>query len=313
VHWSEHPIFSRHVAGDPDRYLYRYTSLEQAAAVALRKSLLLAPLWAMNDVNESEPQLINPVTSTDDPSDPVRSVPEAVWRPVQDELDRRRLNTRIVAFTRDSFAGADTTAKRADARGFARQTMWAHYADDCQGVCLVYDRQKLIDAAEAKWNHAVACRDVTYTEAGFSSAIARRGIVSFDTPPNIDDHYRRMVIPNLFEKNGDWAVEREFRVLIPDDANLDASLNVDGKVVGIVLGPRFKEFALPTALAIARAFDVPYRNIAHVRNIYGVLEPGPIRRDDDGSWGLYDALGFLNADYDAVENSEARLAEDWNR
>lgn len=178
VAWDLHPIFGRCLpAGDPEALLFRYSSLEQGAAVALRKSLLLSPLWAMNDPNEAAFQQVHPLTRSGSPTVRPRHIERDEWLPIREDLNRRRRNTRIASFTQDAFEGGDTTAARADSRGFARQTMWSHYAELGQGICLVFDRSKLMEAAMATWGRGAFVGGEVRYHAGFNEEFAEMSMI----------------------------------------------------------------------------------------------------------------------------------------
>jgi hypothetical protein len=287
VAWDLHPIFGRCLpAGDPEALLFRYSSLEQGAAVALRKSLLLSPLWAMNDPNEAAFQQVHPITGSDHPDVSPRHIERDEWLPIRKDLNQRRRNTRIASFTQDAFEGGDTSAARADSRGYARQTMWSHYAELGQGICLVFDRSKLMDAAVATWGRGAFVGDEVRYYPGFNWEFAEMSMIDFDNL-DFDRHYGTKVVRSMFSKNADWAVEREFRLLIPDTPTITSTLPIADAVVGMALGPKFPLFKMPTAIAVAEAFGI-LDNTAHAFLDSGVIMLAPWKPLGGGAFGLYD-------------------------
>lgn len=113
--------------------------------------------------------------------------------------------------------------------GTNHPAMWAHYADDSNGVCIVIDK----DAFIAKNNHVLSQHFHKFEDVEYSL---------FNTPEYKDINYEADT-PEVFIKNNwkslfflkhkDWANEDEHRLFIMD---YDGKLSIDGCVKYIVLG-----------------------------------------------------------------------------
>lgn len=113
--------------------------------------------------------------------------------------------------------------------GTNHPAMWAHYADDSNGVCIVIDK----DAFITKNNHVLSQHFYKVEDVEYSL---------FNTPEYEDINYEAKT-PEEFIKNNwkslfflkhkDWANEDEHRLFIMD---YDGKLSIDGCVKYIVLG-----------------------------------------------------------------------------
>lgn len=121
-----------------------------------------------------------------------------------------------------------------DIQGYGKEgtnhpAMWAHYADNSNGVCIVIDK----DAFIAKNSHILSQYFYRFEDVVYSQS---------NTPKNEDINYKAETpedfIKNnwkslFFLKHKDWANEDEHRLFI---MNYDGKLSIDGCIKYIVLG-----------------------------------------------------------------------------
>lgn len=137
----EDPIFGFNRPADAEKWVYHFTSLSTAVAIATSRSFRFNPLSKMNDPREFKELRL-----------PVRG--RLTLKQIADTerlVNRRRHRVRMGAFTMDDDAGNDSSVTRTDARGYARPMMWAHYGNQYRGVCFVFDRKHLDEAVKAKF------------------------------------------------------------------------------------------------------------------------------------------------------------------
>lgn len=118
--------------------------------------------------------------------------------------------------------------------GFVREgsnhpAMWAHYADNSNGVCIVIDKDAFIKKNQSIFNtHFCKFEDVTYS--------------IFNSPAEKEINYNAstsevFILNNwkglFFLKHKDWEYEDEHRLLI---MGYDGKLSIDGCIKYIVLG-----------------------------------------------------------------------------
>ena len=98
--------------------LYHYTKFDNAIRIILSKRLKFGKLGDMNDVNEAYRRISYAYRSN------------VKIGNVQNELKRYRQ----ISLTMDS----------SNYQGFDISAMWGHYAEKGKGVCLVFDKRKLL-------------------------------------------------------------------------------------------------------------------------------------------------------------------------
>lgn len=293
----EHPIFGTDAPVDAERWLYHYTTLGAATAIALTRKLRLSTMARMNDPREYK--VAQPVTmqSGGSPGLPQSIVKEALRLFVE-----RRLNIRVASFTADAAHDAPGTGMRAEGRGYARPPLWAHYADRHRGCCLIFDRQALSAELSAAYGAESRIGVVEYVEGRAPSDWS--GMLDLDMVAclGVENAIDQFITSNLdyvvFRKNEDWRAEREWRCCVlgqPSETLTQLSLP-DGIVQGIVVGLDLSVFDLITIQHIAEQFRiVPNvgRMYVHQMNFLDVL---PINTST-ATWRFYDRSGLQELGY----------------
>jgi hypothetical protein len=136
-------------------------------------------------------------------------------------------------------------------RGFCRPRMWAQYAYNHTGACLVFRKELLDKAIRDYARHRrlqVYCGRVSYLECPVLSNFAL-GPFSFSGDEVLrhgirraaELHTARYFRELYLNKNPDWEAEREFRWLLKG-SDLNAELIPFGNaLVGVALGDKFPE------------------------------------------------------------------------
>lgn len=232
---------------------------------------------ALEHILESMSIRLSPISGTHDPLEGHReytgfsaanggSPDFAAW----DKVDEIAKHARVACFCRDAEVSSPDPTLLGFAppwAGWARDRMWAQYAGGHTGVCLAFDRQKLIDA----FNSALAglgdriAQDVSYSDDPVSSVGPRS--LSYDNrrieqvgPEKYGAEYRQQHAQTLYlTKRLDYCGEREFRlVLLDDDAHgNEALVPIRGALTYVMLGDRFGRAYLPCIDAFMRREDLP--------------------------------------------------------
>ena len=130
-------------------------------------------------------------------------------------------------------------------RGFARPSMWQHYAGRHNGVCLMFDRKKLDTAIKSQLDEAhLFARAVDYSDAGV--LLTPRNdpfyvdLVRLQSPEEcikvLEDHTKRWLGPLFFRKLADWQGEQEYRWVYFDHNAADMYVKFNDALAGVVLG-----------------------------------------------------------------------------
>lgn len=229
---------------DTSQYVYHYTTVDSLIKYILpQKRLRFSRLDSTNDPEEKRWHIVSGVNDTDmNDAEYIEFFKSAAY--VSTLI---ALNARVLCFSQD---GKVTDIERLSRpycdKGFARPRMWAQYGQNHTGVCLVFNRQKVINSFNTTFS----------TETHFSNSISYAPFIELisenpeaqrldasDASKTIEqivsekvDKYHDMY---FFSKHGDWKEEHEFRLMVKPKENRDVFLDIDGLLECIILGARF--------------------------------------------------------------------------
>ncbi len=222
--------------------LFHYTKLSTALFHILpNKKLLLNPIAFMNDIYEMDNRLEN------------------FWRNWQEEISGfanfehfKENKIKIISFVKDD-----------KVRGFDNQLMWSFYGEKYQGVCLVFDKKKLVDCFKSVFGDYCKNEFVSYEHKNPEKLTSNENINLKGTPGYLFDQrssiynsnaiiiWKILQVQNryfdlFFRKNNQWAVENEYRFLVFDNRAADRlcsksdNLYIDymDSLVGVIVGPK---------------------------------------------------------------------------
>lgn len=152
--------------------LYHYTSFESACKIISLDQLKFSELNKMNDINESYRPSYCPINANNNT--------------IENEISKYRQ----ISLTMD---GAYM--------GFNIPAMWGHYAERGNGVCLVFDKLKLLKSIDKESNSD----PVIYTDEYNSDVII--------IEDNISDFIKKHKEELFFRKTRDWSYEQEYRII----------------------------------------------------------------------------------------------------
>ncbi|MEW2426554.1 DUF2971 domain-containing protein [Micromonospora sp. NPDC047644] len=235
-------------------HLFHYTTAEAAIFGILRSGTLrLSPFESTNDLWESRPLHPN-LSSHRDDLDPGSGL--EVWN----DLDKViRKHAKVVCLTQD-WSLPDTVANRDAFRGWNHLATWAHYGAGHAGICLRFDRDKLIAAFSQ-----VAVPDallrfhgpVEYRRASIGAGphgVDLGQILEFGLDAvaiNYADVHRDQI---FFRKHADWSNESEYRLVLVDQSVLPVEVPIRAALTGVFLGDAFPDSRLPALMATLKKY-----------------------------------------------------------
>lgn len=178
--------------------LYHYTKFENAIRIIESNKLRFGRVGDMNDINEAYKRISYAHRSN------VRT------EDVHNELKRYRQ----ISLTMDdsSYQGFDISA------------MWGHYAEKGKGVCLVFDKRKLLKCLSSDMH---SCK-VNYKRKF-------KGYIHINSE-NIGKSLERKRKGFFFTKSSDWKYEQEYRIITKVDSDTDdLFLDFKDSLIAIVL------------------------------------------------------------------------------
>jgi hypothetical protein len=250
--------------GPTDGWVYHYTSAPTALEHILQEmKIRLGPVRDANDPWETRGHntwlgIGRDASYVGEPS---------VFRAAQQELEAALARARVGCFSQDAPNEPDPERARRFARstcGWAQDRMWAQYADGHRGMCLCFDRDWLLDAFESElaghgpqYARAVVYGDEQYETGSYApdeAAAETLGPVRHALVVRAKTAERR-----FFTKRGDWAGEREWRLVLFDDkpTGTHAFVPIERALKAIIVGHRFADAYQPVVKAACDRLDIP--------------------------------------------------------
>lgn len=145
--------------------------------------------------------------------------------------------------------------------GIGRSSMWAHYAKNHSGVCLLFDGKKLDENINEKFkgeDHVVRHGLVTYD---FERSFAPTRVYDLEyekcgepekTRRSLIKHYKN----NFLCKSPDWKPEHEFRWLVFNQSNSEMLVSIENAIKAVVVGIDYK-YHFPSLKALCKPLKIP--------------------------------------------------------
>lgn len=243
---------------DFDKYLYHYTSVEKAIKILHSDSLLFSLISGTNDTSEAKMKITFDQKSMMQPQEY-----EEVVKKISEYFKQNTQIVQLLCFSVDAKI-KETDKKRylsainekdkyydVSGRGFALPRMWAQYASNNEGVCFVFDKDKLLN----KINHKVAFTKYglvrykkifdTYfiSESKMELLNDRISMVANGSLTLLDmlQKDKDFLTYNFFSKLNDWSNEHEYRILSLIDKGKQERMPIMGVksfLEGIVIGEK---------------------------------------------------------------------------
>jgi DUF2971 family protein len=162
-----------------------------------------------------------------------------------------RSRARLACFCRDEDLPGGQLAFHdvAYARGFSRPRMWAQYGGNYTGVCLLFDRHKLLSLFESfAREHGM---DLMFGVVDYANRRPVGGLFRVDAFTVVDDHYfasgavkyaKLHCVAHhrelFFSKHLDWRDENEYRVVLYGDLTGEAQIPMLGALTHVAVGSK---------------------------------------------------------------------------
>lgn len=211
----DYPIYLNGITELPDvddGVLFHYTKFDSFMAIIKSMTIKSSPLSKMNDLNEASIGFVD-------------------WN--KDFLFFNKAekyiknDCSIICFTRNYMNGDLCEL------GGNHPAMWAHYAEDSKGVCLVLDEKSLIE------NNKALLVDIFYKveDVIYSQNCTPDNVITESDYSDMSDFLQKNYKELFFKKHVDWSYEKETRLLIDRP---EIFLNIKGAIKYVILGGRMK-------------------------------------------------------------------------
>lgn len=234
---------------DAKKYLYHYTTIEKLLLYILpQKELKFSNIRYTNDPYESYERGFH---MCDDLNlmEREREIYMKVFLENQKKFaDTLRNEIRIICCSKDALPQTYDVIRNSG-RGFLKPRMWAQYANNNKGVCLVLNKNKLIKQFENNFKDTFhISKDIVY-EFNYEMIERSYNAYTFNTSELKDSTFEQVVENKIinfsdiyyFSKHPDWKEENEYRFLVRADSGADLTLKLDGILESIILGIEAEE------------------------------------------------------------------------
>jgi hypothetical protein len=229
-----------------DRFIYHYTQFDSAEKILSNRNLLFNRLTEMNDPFEFM-RYIHDVRYED-----FLSSYGTIDFKESEKINRFKDNVntiikrqyRICSFCIDYEGSADNKYVPYMNKGFSRSRMWSQYGEDHKGVCLIFNREKMIETITKNYKDVFA-QEIFYNDDLSESFDATKitGEVLEKSEPI--EWVNKHIAKYLFLKFEDYKNEHEYRIAVHYAQNEDLFIDFNDEIEGVILGqeitPKHKE------------------------------------------------------------------------
>lgn len=227
---------------DANRFIYHYTSLNTAKKILNGLSLRMGEFQGTNDPKESKEWHFDLLSKN-----------HADFRGIDagklsSELsDTIKRHARVLCFCKDGQELTGSHLADVSLRGHFKARMWAQYGGNHTGVCIVLDRNKLLERLKRDCGDAwlLSSGEITYRNRSVTAKQDEYDyFIDYDALRTVGFerywmvHARRCHQRLFFEKALDWRDECEFRALALLQKPREVFVDIQDCLCGVFLGER---------------------------------------------------------------------------
>ena len=280
----DHPIYLYGYTETPsidDGALFHYTTFESFLTIIDTMTLRSSPLCRMNDLNEAN---INELDWGDE------------FLKMIDAEQYIKEKCSVICFTKNYRTGPICQ------EGSNHPAMWAHYAEDSNGVCLVLDKHLVLKLNRDNLKGIFHKTGVVKYRHNCSPDDSVMQYVGSSASEFVQKNYKEL----FYKKHTDWKNEKEIRFFAESP---EVFLNIKGAIKYIVLGNRLSKDDGRLEKLIEQIIT-PGTQSYHYLNAqsFAVMSPSPYGfftgRADFLFERLVEKISSLSKDYLDWENNE---------
>lgn len=129
------------------------------------------------------------------------------------------------------------TSDHLNRRGYSIDSLWGHYAQRGNGVCLVFDKKKLMMQAKKQYGKNIRISKVKYV-SNYVSTIFTDGY----NEEGVRQYVRENIKQIFFTKSKDWKYENELRIVKADNCDNQFLLYKDSLMAAILCLPKIDNY-----------------------------------------------------------------------
>ncbi|HYX05908.1 MAG TPA: DUF2971 domain-containing protein [Bacteroidales bacterium] len=248
---------------DHNRFIYHYTKLETAEKYILANGTIrLSQYTKTNDPKESSDWKFD--LGTNKNADLGKYSREELSKWLSNELKQK---TKLACFSKDNSGLDGNNLTDLFKRGYIKPRMWAQYAKNHHGVCLVIDRSKFIKEVKTQVNneHKIMCGDVEYlNENPIPDRTKQHFLINIDTLESVGkknyaaQHLYTYYKELFFQKMLDWKDESEWRCLVFTSDKNDLYIDLNNSLMGIIHGEGLNDDEISRLMSLSNKYDLSH-------------------------------------------------------
>jgi hypothetical protein len=260
------------------KYIYHYTTLPTALEKILpHGTIRLSPFERTNDPRESKYWIFGMGGLFG----------EGKLNEFALKLSIRLKYSKVLCLTQDDF----NTEQRYmySCKGFARPRMWAQYAENHKGVCLIFDRDELEQSVDKQigTQSIIFKGSVHYTDIPYGILDVVRLPDNYDSnlEIQINNHIQKYNTELYFTKNLDWKDEFEYRIVYLGKDESPMDVDFQNSLKGLVVGDDFPKVYYHVLDHFRDKYNFEVRHISWEMGIPSAMEiPNAVSRKSASSW-----------------------------
>lgn len=232
------------------QYLYHYTNIDKALKILKNSSLKFSKICKANDTLESKPKLR------------LSGVQDNIKiKMLRDYFLKTNTNhIQLLCFSDDLPKMPDSGLSEIEiysdysGRGFSLPRMWAQYAENNTGVCLVFNRSEFQNLISSQLGpYIIKSGKVKYIDQFCEFPLDMQTVESMlhdyevhnsEVETTMRDRYffqnhKEFIDYNYFYKLSDWQGENEYRYIAYGDNDLFVR-DISNSLVGVIIGERIE-------------------------------------------------------------------------
>ena len=282
---------------DTNKYIYHYTSSEIAINHILKtKTLKANSILLTNDPKENKPWsvgLTNHISNLTNHK--IKTEKARIIHQVMEYNDEQRSAIEkkkrcyfLICFSTDHIHQRSIDNNSTFNRGYGISPMWTHYANNHEGVCLIFDKFEFEKTLTILSNIKIYKNFVKYSEDiynGNPNYIHYLDICNNSINNVIEKYLEERIDSLFFQKHPQWQYEREYRYLLKTSTGYinEFFVQFNNSLKGIVMAETIdlKDEVMITNFAFAnkiRAYNMNWTNghpTPYIKQIYSWMYDFP--------------------------------------
>jgi hypothetical protein len=169
-------------------------------------------------------------------------------------------------------------------RGLAHPRMWAQYAENHKGVCLIFEKEKLANRIKMELGQkgTIYTGPIVYSNLMWPEdneafefdydEIGKAGLAKY-----VDLHVEKYHNNLFFHKARDWSHEWEYRFILRGSSASYEYVSIEDSLVAICIGADFSQKSEPFIKEACKKLDI-YGVRIFWRNGHPIILPGPYEK-----------------------------------